>query len=484
MMDGFRADMCVAVSGGEDRGLGKRLACLAVATLLAACPVELRAETMSGALALAYMGNPDLNQQRAGVRAADENIPQATSVFLPQASGSGSYGYSYLETRTTPNVPIQGVRSTAIFSTSAGIVGLTVSQTLFNGMRNVNGVRQAESSVLGARENLRLGEETILLSAATAYMNVLRDAAVLDLRRNNIIVLEEQLRQTRDRFSVGEVTVTDVAQADASLASARSDYFAAEANLETSKANYRQIIGVQPNRLQPARTIEAILPRNLQTAVAVAMSEHPAIQAALHQVDSAELQVKIQEGQFYPTVSAVGQATNNYAFDGAPGVKVFSGTILAQVSVPFYTGGLIDAQVRQAKELLTQARIQVDLQRDSARAQVVSSWGILESAKAAIRSNESAVKAAEVALAGIREEAKVGQRTTFDVLTAQQTLLNARVSLVISQRDRVVASYNVMAAIGRLTASNLNLNVTEYDPTIHYDAVKYKWIGVRTPDGR
>jgi len=292
------------------------------------------------------------------------------------------------------------------------------------------------------------------------------------------------LRQTRDRFTVGEVTVTDVAQADASLSSGRSDYFAAEANLETSKANYRQIIGVEPHRLQPARTIEAILPRNLPTAIAVAMSEHPAIQAALHQVDAAALQVKIREGQFYPTVSAVGQATDTYAYLGAPGVKIFNGTIAAQVTVPFYTGGLIDSQVRQAKELLTQARIQVDLQRVNARAQVVSSWGILESAKAAIRSNESAVKAAEVALAGIREEAKVGQRTTFDVLTAQQTLLNARVSLVISQRDRVVASYNVMGAVGRLTASNLNLNVTEYDPTIHYDAIKYKWIGVRTPDGR
>lgn len=159
-------------------------------------------------------------------------------------------------------------------------------------------------------------------------------------------------------------------------------------------------------------------------------------------------------------------------------------TILAQASVPFYTGGLVDAQVRQAKELLTQARIVVDSQRVNVRAQVVSAWGTLEATRAAIRSNESAVKAAEVALAGIREEAKVGQRTTFDVLTAQQTLLNARVSLVTAQRDRVVASYTVMGAIGRLTSTNLALNVMQYDPTIHYDAVKNKFIGLRTPDGR
>jgi len=439
---------------------------------------------MSGALALAYQTNPDLNQQRAGVRAVDEGVPEATSVFRPQISASGQYGYSYLEQLTTPNVPIEGARLRSILTSSMGVVGVTVSQTLFNGNQNINGVRRAESNVLNARESLRLGEETILLSAATAYMNVLRDAAILDLRKNNVIVLEEQLRQTRDRFTVGEVTVTDVAQAQSSLASGRSDYFAAQANLQTSIANYRQIIGVEPGRLQPARTIEAILPRSLPVAIDVAMAEHPAIQAALHAVDSAELAVKIQEGQLYPTLSAVGQATDYYAYLGAPGVKVFNGTILAQASVPIYTGGLVDAQVRQAKETLSQARIQADLQRVNARAQVVSAWGVLEAAKAAIRSQESAVKAAEVALAGVREEAKVGQRTTFDVLFQQQTLLNARVALVVAQRDRVVASYNVMAAIGRLTADNLNLNVVQYDPTIHYDAVKDKWIGFRTPDGR
>jgi outer membrane protein len=490
MMHGFWAGMCVSEATDANKR-GRKLGLLAAATaLLSAWSVALHAESMSGALALAYQGNPDLNQERAGVRAADETIPQATSVFRPQITATGSYGYSFLEIRTTPNANISSAINPAaaagssILTTSEGTVGLTISQTLFNGFRNINGVRQAESKVFAAREQLRLREETILLSAATAYMNVLRDTAILDLRRNNIIVLEEQLRQTRDRFTVGEVTVTDVAQADASLASARSDYFAAQANLATSIANYRQFIGVQPNRLEPARTIEALLPRDLATAVNITLAEHPAVQTALHLVDAAALQVKIQEGQFYPTLSAVGQATDLYGDDGVPGLKAFNGTITAQVSAPIYTGGLVDAQVRQAKELLSQARIQTDLQRDMARAQTVSAWGVLDAARAAIRSNESAVKAAEVALAGIREEAKVGQRTTFDVLTAQQTLLNARVSLVTAQRDRVVASYSVMATIGRLTATNLSLNVTQYDSTIHYDAVKDKWIGVRTPDGR
>jgi outer membrane protein len=304
------------------------------------------------------------------------------------------------------------------------------------------------------------------------------------LRKNNITVLEEQLRQTRDRFNVGEVTRTDVAQAESSLASARSDYFTAEANLQNSVANYRQVIGVEPTRLEPARPIENLLPRTMSAAVNVALGEHPAIQAALHAVDSAELQVKLVEGELAPTVNIVGTAQQNYAYQGIPGSRLFNGSVVGQVNVPIYTGGEVYARVRQAKELLGQARLQADLQRDSVRAAVVSAWGQLDSARAVIQSSQAAVKAAEIALDGVREEAKVGQRTTLDVLNAQQLLLNTRVSLVTAQRDRVVASYAVMASVGRLTAANLSLAVVQYDPTVHLDQVKDKWIGLRTPDGR
>ncbi len=182
------------------------------------------------------------------------------------------------------------------------------------------------------------------------------------------------------------------------------------------------------------------------------------------------------------TVSGSAERDWNYFYE--PGLKAFIGAVTGQVTIPIYTGGSVDAQVRQAKELYTQARIQADVQRDAVRANVVTSWGLLDAAKAAIKSNEAAVKAAVIALEGVREEAKVGQRTTLDVLNAQQTLLNARVSLVSAQRDRVVASYVVMAAIGRLDAANLRLDVVQYDPTVHFDQVKDKWIGLRTPDGR
>lgn len=439
------------------------------------------AETMSGALARAYIGNPDLNQQRAGVRATDENIPRATSAWRPSVSAGGQIGYDYLD---------QSVGGTSLTSTSRRTsamprsFGLSVTQNLFNGNRTQNSVRQAESTIFGARESLRDTELNVLQAGATAYMNVLRDIAILDLRRNNITVLEQQLRQTRDRFDVGEVTRTDVAQAQAQLATGRSDYFAAQAILQTSVASFRQVIGIEPTKLEPARAIDHLLPKALDKALHLALYEHPAIQAALHEVDAAELQVKLVEGELYPTVNLVGNVQQSYGTGGFPHLRQLDASVIGQVNVPIYMGGETYARARQAKETLGQIRLQADLQRDAVRASVVSSWGELETARAVIQSSRAAVKAAEIALEGIREEAKVGQRTTFDVLFAQQVLLNARVRLVTAQRDQVVASYAVMAAIGRLSAVNLNLNVAQYDPTIHFEQVKDKWIGLRTPDGR
>jgi outer membrane protein len=455
-----------------------------------------RAETMSSALARAYAGNPDMNQQRAGVRATDENLPRATSTWRPTANATGQFGYNYLDLRTSGAGLSQAAGGAGAGGTSGtrgirirrgtdpGSLGLTVTQNLFNGNRTVNGVRQAESNIFGARETLRNTEENVLLNGATAYMNVLRDTAILDLRKNNIIVLQEQLRQTVDRFKVGEVTRTDVAQAESSLATARSDYFTAQANLQTSIANYRQVIGVEPTRLEPARTIESLLPHALGVAVQLALAEHPGIQAALHAVDAAAMQVKLVEGELYPTLNIVGSVQQMYNDLGFPGQRLLNGSIVGQLSIPIYEGGEVYARTRQAKETLGQARLQADLQRDLVRAAVVSSWGQLDSARAVIESSKASVKSNEIALDSIRQEAQVGQRTTFDVLFQQQQLLNARVALVTAQRDRVVASYAVMAAIGRLSAENLNLTVAEYDPTVHFDQVKDKWIGLRTPDGR
>ncbi|MGH6849297.1 MAG: TolC family outer membrane protein [Methylocella sp.] len=439
-----------------------------------------RAETMSGALARAYAGNPDLNQQRAGVRATDENLPRASAAWRPTASANAQYGFN----REDNTFAIGSTNPRVRANTAASTYGLTVNQNLFNGLRTLNGVRQAESNIFGARETLRNTEQNVLLDGATAYMNVLRDVAILDLRKNNIVVLEEQLRQTRDSFIIGAVTRTDLAQAESSLASARSDYFTAQANLQTSIADYRQVIGVEPTRLEPARTIEVLLPHTLGVAVQLALAEHPEVQAALDAVDSAALQVKLVEGELLPTLGVSANFQNIDNRNGVPGERFRNATIVGQLTVPIYEGGEVYARARQAKETLGQARLQADLQRDLIRAAVVSSWGQLDSARAVIQSSKASIKSNEIALDSIRKEAEVGQRTIFDILFQQQLLLNARVALVSAERDRVVASYAVMAAIGRLSATNLNLNVTQYDPTVHFDQVKDKWIGLRTPDGR
>ena len=472
-----------------------------------------QAESISRALIQAYGANPDLNQQRASVRVTDENVGRATSGYRPRINGSIDAGFQYSDIRaatpaTNPGGSVNGlvagnasalglaqadaagngsVRSVAGVARYTGKprgAGLTAQQTLFDGNRTYNSVRQAESQVFGARESMRVTEQNILFSAASNYMNVLRDTAILNLRRSNIAVLEEQLRQTRDRFQVGEVTRTDVAQADAGLAQARSDYFAAQSNLQASIAGYRQVIGSEPRRLEPANTVERLLPRRLTDAVEVSQVEHPSIAAALHQVDTASLAVKIAEGALLPTATLNGSVNQRGDLNGIPNYRSLTATVSGQINIPLYQGGTEYAAVRQAKEQVSQARLAADLSRDQVRAALVTAWGQLETAKAQIASGQAAVAAAEIALNGIREEAKVGQRTTFDVLNAQQVLLNARVQLVSAQRDRVVNSYSVLSAMGRLSTVTLALNVDTYDPTVHFDQVKGKAFGVHTPDGR
>ncbi len=437
-----------------------------------------RAETISSALARAYLNNPDLNSQRAAVRAADEGIPLAKAAGRPTVGATLSAGAQNNQTRTSGALPLT---RTNTFPRTAGI---TVNQTLWNGNRIGNGISQAESKMLAARETMRNDEQTVLLNAATNYMNVLRDSAILNLDSNNIKVLQQQLRQTNDQFKVGQLTQTDVAQAQSSLAQARTTFFVAQGNLEADIANYRAVIGTQPRKLAPAKPLLQLVPHTLGQAIADSQAENPLIQALLHGVDAAALQVKIAEGALYPTVSVAGTVSHSWDFQTFPGSQANTASVIGQITVPIYDGGLAEATTRGAKETLAQQRLQVDLTRANVRATVITSWGQVTSSREAIVSSLAAVKAAETALRGVREEAKVGQRTTLDVLNAQQALLNARVTLVSAQHDYVVATYSLVAATGRLSAAKLHLHAPIYDVNVHYRQVKDKWIGLRTPDGQ
>ena len=406
------------------------------------------------------------------MRATDENVPRALSGYRPRVTAAGDIG---AETRDF------GRGSDDSYFPRG--VGLTVDQNLFEGWRTQNSVRAADSGVLSARETLRNVEQQVLFDGAQAYMDVLRDTAVVDLRRNNIDGLEEQLRQTRDRFEVGEVTRTDVAQAEARLAQAQSDYSGAEGNLRASIGVFRRVIGIEPKRLAPAKPVERMLPKSIGAAIGSSQSEHPRVLAALHNVDTALLQVKIVEGELYPTIGVRGTASRRWDFQGS-NQDLTSASVVGTLTIPIYEGGEVYARVRQAKEQLGQARLQAEIERDAVRSHVVTAWSVLEAARERIAASQAQIEANTVALNGVREEAKVGQRTTLDVLNAQQELLSSRVALVTAQRDRVVASYGLVAAMGNLTSRALGLKVQAYSPSVHYDQVRDKWIGLRTPDGR
>jgi len=465
-------------------------ALVASAAIAIFLPGSVSGETLESALVNVYQNNPSLNSGRASLRATDESVPQALSGYRPNVSIAVSAGEQRLSSTTKtpgsagpPNVP-------ATYSTESGYnspygVGVTMTQTLFNGFQTENRTRQAESQVLAARENLRLTEQTILLSAVTAYMNLLHDGAILELQQRNVQVLQELLRQTRERFKVGEVTRTDVAQSETSLAAGRSQALLAQANYTASVATYRQIIGTTPGEVNAATPVDRFSPRKLSEALAIGGSQHPSVIMAEYNVDVAQLQVKVAEGTLYPTLSLQGNFQKNYMNVGNLDImQSYTASILGQLSVPIYQGGAEYSLIRQAKETLGQKRLDLETAREQARQTITQSWGQLDAAKANIQATQAQVQAAETALNGIREEARVGQRTTFDVLTAQQSLVNARVALVTAQHDRVVASYTLLAAVGRLSCKMLGLHVPSYNAQVHYQQVRDSWAGVRTPDAR
>ncbi len=435
------------------------------------------------ALVQAYQNNPSLNAQRAALRATDENVPQALSGYRPKVSVTAQGGYNY--TNAVQQLPVGGVITNIPFAETflSRSVAATGTYTLFNGFQTANRTRQAESQVDGARETLRVTEQQVLLDAATAYMNLLRDQAILDLNRRNVEVLTEQLKQTRDRFNVGEVTRTDVAQAESRLAAGRSSLLGAQSNYVTSQANYRRVIGVDPGRLAPGTPVDRLSPNVLAKAVAQGQANSPSVLAAMYGVDVAVLAVKISEGALYPNLTLTASASQGQ-YPAFEVVKQTAASVLGALTVPIYQGGAEYSAIRQSKETLGQQRLNLDINRDQARATVVQSWGQLDAAKAQIEATTAQVNAAEIALNGVREEARVGQRTTLDVLNAQQELVNARVALVTAQHDRVVASYTLLAAVGGLSMPRLGLDVLIYDPQVHYQQVRDAWIGVRNPDGR
>jgi outer membrane protein len=459
---------------------GVALAALLIGSVVAGPAM---ADTIEAALVRAYQNNPQLNAQRASVRATDENVPQALSGYRPRVAITASAGTQYADVLNRTVVGGQAVETGVSGTNTPRSVGATVTQTLFNGGQTANRTRAAESQVSAAREGLRVLEQAVLLAAATIYMDYLRDSAIVEVQRSNTRVLEQTLKQTRDRFNVGEVTRTDVAQSEAQLAAGRTQLLTAESNLTTTRANFRRIIGNEPSQLAPGSPVDRHLPPSLAGSTNLALVENPNITAAMYGIDVSFLQVKVNEGALFPTVTLQGSVQQSYD-STLTTVRSFGASAVAQLTVPVYQGGAEYALIRQSKESLAQQRLNLEQVRDQTRATVAQAWGQLIASKAQVQSAQAQVQASEIALNGVREEARVGQRTTLDVLNAQQALVNARVALVTAQHDRVVASYSVLSAVGRLSPQVLSLPTTVYDPSVHYHQVRDSWFGVRAPDGR
>ncbi|MEO0543988.1 MAG: TolC family outer membrane protein [Pseudomonadota bacterium] len=450
---------------------------LATCVAIAATGPVAAGETIFGALSKAYNNNSSLNAARAGVRVANEGVPLAKSGYRPRVTGTAGITNS----SNTAQFGGRGVTNSSF--------GIEIQQSIFDGFQTRNSVQAAEAGVLAERGNLKNTEQNVLFDAAQAYMDVLQNRQITNLRAQNLEFLREQLRAAQARFEVGEGTRTDVAQAEASLASAQAQLTLARANTETAEATYRELTGSNPGALTGAQPLSRLLPNSLQSAYAIAAASHPAIITRDALVDSQLFSVKVAEGAFLPSVGLTANLTTSSSnLGGGQFGQSSSHSTNAQIgltlSVPIYQGGQASATVRQEKERLGQARIDGDVSRDQVRQAVTSSWSQLSASRASVTANQENVRASRLALNGVVEERDVGQRTTLDVLNAQASLIDAQIALVGSERDLVVSSYALASAVGKLTARNLGLKVRLHNVEEHYNQVKDAWFGLRTPDGR
>lgn len=455
------------------------LAAVAAGGVLAIGSGGAAAQTLEEALAQAYNTNPTLASQRAALRAADERVAQALSGYRPTVQGT----LSIAGTRT--NSAVEGAGGNRSTSTAAPkTAGISVTQPLYDATVTP-GVRRSERLVEAQRATVVTTEQQVLLNAASAYLDVVQNQAVLTLNINNEQVLHRQLDAARDRFRVGEYTRTDVSQSESRLAASIANRISSEGTLAASRAVYERYIGSMPGKNLKAPKPTFKLPATLDEVVEMARANHPSVLSAAFTEAAQRDTVDQQFGRMLPSARLTAQGSRAYDAGTSSGVTVNrqdTGTIQAQVVIPLYSAGQPEALVREAKETANQARIQIDETRRQVAASAISSWQGLMTARASIDSYQTQIKAAQIALEGVRQEAQVGSRTVLDVLNQEQELLNGRVNLVRAQHDEMVQAFTVLSAIGQLTAQQLRLPVQYYDLEAHYRATRDKWIGTNVAE--
>lgn len=451
-----------------------RMACTAVVSGLAlgtiAHPVQ--ADTLMDALAKAYATNPALQSARATLRATDEGVAQAVSGWRPSLDATATSGFKRSETSSSPGRTI---------ATQPKTLTLTAVQSLYEGGQTTAKIALAENTVLAQRARLVSSEQTVLLNAATAFLNVQRDQAVVELNTKNEVVLNSQLEATQDRFNVGEITRTDVHQAQSRLAGATADRIQAEGNLKSSRANYANVMGEAPGTLETPQ-LALPMPNSLDDALTLAEDTNPSVLASVFDEKAARDNVDSTHGQLLPSVDLSGSASRSLDTSS----KGYWGNVYeakVTLNVPLYQSGSVYSKLRQARQTASATRLTADQTKRDVAEQVRTAWETLVSTQARIEAIKIQVRASETALEGVQREASVGSRTVLDVLDSEQELLDARVNLVKSQRDETVAALTLLSSVGNLTAPDLNLAVDLYDAQGHYRKVRNKWFGGEVEDG-
>ncbi len=448
-----------------------RTATLTMALLAAlALPIQgAAAESLEEALVAAYTNNPTLLAQRATLRATDEGVSQALAGWRPTVSVAASVAARRSDTNLTTKTTSLQPRS----------LSLSITQPLYRGGRTVAAIDSAEAAVAAGRAQLQVIEQQVLLGTVTAYLDVLRDLALVQLNQNNVAVLQRQLEATRDRFEVGELTRTDVSQAESRFSRAISDLVQAEGNLESRRAGFENLVGNRPGVLERVPPL-AGLPADVETALAIALERNPSFLVATGTERASAFAVRSARGALWPSVSLDGDYARSDEATSRSSESTTS-TLAARVSIPLYQSGSEYSDIRELAQTNNRRRIEVEESRRDVIEDVTQAWVRLNTATARIRSRVDQVAAAEVALDGVQQEAEVGSRTTLDLLDAEQELLDARVLLVTAERDEYVAGFDLRAAVGQLTAADIGLPVSVYDPVEYYSRIRNRLIGATIP---
>ena len=434
------------------------------------------AQSIFEALSETYKSNPTLQAERAYLRSVDENVAIARSGYRPTLALTGGY------TDTNNNVDSNSTYGrVGGGDTTTKSMAAVVSQPLFNGFSTVNSVKAADQAVRAEQNNLYNVEQDVFLSASTAYLDVVRDRAIVELQKNNEKLLKKRLDETQQRFNVGEVTRTDVSQAEARYSQAKSDRIASEGNLEASKATYIQIIGSSPEDLEDPKVIRDYLPQSYEEALEVALKNNYSIRQARHLFNSKGYEVYANTGELLPQLSFDASASkvkseNDNALTGDTTTDGVEWGL--NLTIPLYNAGESRAKIRQSKHQKWQAQEQVLEMERQVKATVSSAWEYMMANESKISAIKDQVKANEIALDGVQKEEALGNRTILDVLDAYQELLNSNVNEVTARRDYYVSAMNLLMSMGKLTAKDLKLDVELYDAKKYYKETRGKWLSL------